>query len=304
MKIKNIRILLVVLFFGITQAAVSAQTGTPEPENANENRIVVRSGAGVLPVLPLMFDPVTTADLFNEKAVKNSPLAAEFQSETVRILPDNSPQLVSRVTTLVYRDKDGRTRREQKVPTTSAAGQPTGAGGTVSGSVNLAIEIYDPISGYGYTLYPATRTAVRYKQPEGLQRAAHVWDKIPQDIEITSKDRYSNNQTKTYKIAPPVIETLAGQSIQGVQVLGKRFTSKIPMNAIGNDLEVETVHEVWYAPGLKMLVKSSTSNAQSGEHTFQLTRLSRADQPAALFQVPADYRVVEMGAPLTQTSPN
>lgn len=289
---------LVALFFGIAQAAASAQTGTPEPDNVTDNRIIVRSDSGILPVLPLMFDPVTTADLFNEKVVKNSPLAAEFQSQTVRILPNNTSQVVSRLATLVYRDRDGRTRREQRI---QGAGTGQNGGATAA---NPAIEIYDPVTGYGYILYPATRTAVRYKQPESSQRAAGVWDKVPQEIEISSNDRYSNNQNKTYKIAPPQIEILGSQQVHGVQAIGKRFIAKIPMNAIGNDLEVETAHEVWYAPSLKMLIKSSTRNPQAGEHTFQLTNISRVDQPASLFQIPADYRVIEMGAPLTEASPN
>jgi hypothetical protein len=297
MKIKNNRILLAALFFGIAQTGASAQTGTPEPDNVTDNRIIVRSDAGILPVLPLMFDPVTTADLFNEKVVKNSPLAAEFQSQTVRILPgnisqNNTSQLVSRVTTLLYRDKDGRTRREQKVEIT---GTPT---------TNPAIEIYDSVSGFGYTLYPATRTAYRYKKPADQQRAAAVWDKVPQSIEIASSDRDSDNQTTQYKIDPPRIEALGNRTIHGAQAIGKRFTVKIPMNAVGNPLETETVHDVWYAPQLKMLIQSSTKNPHQGEHTFQMTSLSQTEPSASLFRVPSDYKIIEMGALITDTPPN
>jgi hypothetical protein len=296
MRIKNNRILLAALFFGIAQMAASAQTATPEPDNVTDNRIIVRSDAGILPVLPLMFDPVTTAELFNEKVVKNSSFSAEFQSETVRLLPgnisqNNTSQLVSRVTTLLYRDKDGRVRREKKVEIT---GTPT---------TNPAIEIYDSVLGYGYTLYPATRTAYRYKKPADQLRAAAVWDKVPQTIEITSSDRGSDNQTTQYKLDPPSIEALGSRAIHGAQAIGKRFTVKIPMNAVGNPLETETVHEVWYAPQLKMLIQSSTKNPHQGEHTFQMTSLSQTEPSASLFRVPSDYKIIEMGALITDTPP-
>ena len=300
MKIKNNRILLLAPLFGFTLAAALAQTGSPAPDNVSSGRMMVRSDAGSLPVLPQMFDPATTADLFNDKVVKNSPLAAEFQSETVRLLPNNTTQVANRVTTLVYRDKDGRTRREQRVQGANATSGQTG--GTTT--ANPSIEIYDAVAGFGYTLYAATKTAVRYKLPANAQRPAHVWDRVPQNTELLSNDRYAINQTRRYQIAPPAIEMLGTQLIFGAQAIGKRFTTKIPANAMGNDLEIETVHEAWYSPELKMLVKSGTRNPKTGEHSFQMTKLTRADQPLSLFQVPADYRIVEMGARLTGTSPN
>ena len=298
MKIKNKRVFLLAPLFGFSLAAALAQTGSPVPDNVRSNRMMVRSDAGSLPILPMMFDPATTADLFNDKVVKNSPLSAEFHSETVRLLPNNTLQVTNRVTTLVYRDKDGRTRRARKVQGTGAGNQ------TPETTANPSIEIYDAVAGYGYTLYPATKTAVRYKLPANAQRPAHVWDRVPQNTELFSNDRYATNQTRRYQIAPPAVEMLGSQSILGAQAIGKRFTSKIPANAMGNDLEIQTVHEAWYSPELKMLVKSGTKNPQAGEHTFQLTKLTRTDQPATLFQVPADYRVVEMGARVTGTSPN
>jgi len=295
-------ILLALLLFAASTQAASAQTSSGS--SADESRIIVRSDAGVLPVLPLMFDPVTTADLFNEKVVKNSPLAAEFQSQTVQILSgntfqNNTSQVVNRLTILVYRDKDGRTRREQTI---HATGQTLGTSGTAA--TGPAIEIYDPVAGYGYTLYPATRTAFRYKKPADQQKPAAVWDKTPQTIEIISSDRNSDTQTTSYKLAPPRIEALGNQTIQGMQAIGKRFISVIPMNAVGNPLETETVHEVWYAPHLKMLIQSSTKNPKMGEHTFQMTRISQAEPAATLFRVPADYKVTEMGALITGTPPD
>lgn len=288
-------ILLLLLSFAISAEAVSAQTSSEN--DSEELNIIVRADGGVLPVLPLMFDPVTSAELFNEKVFKNSPFSAEFQSETVRTSrndtsQNNTSQIVSRVTTLLYRDKDGRTRREKKVETTGTT------------ATNPAIEIYDPVSGYGYTLYPATRTAYRYQKPADQQTPAAVWDKIPQTLEIISSNGNSDNQTMQYKLEPPRVEALGSRMIHGAQAVGKRFTLKIPMKAAGNPLDAETVHEVWYAPQLKMLVQSSTKNSHKGEHTFRVTRLDQTEPAASFFRVPADYKIIEMGALITGAPPS
>jgi hypothetical protein len=66
----------------VLAAATSApaQTGN-SPENGGGSRTAVRSDAGVAPIFPQMFEPVATAGLFDDKLVKNQPVAAVFESE-------------------------------------------------------------------------------------------------------------------------------------------------------------------------------------------------------------------------------
>lgn len=295
MKRKNNFILLAALSLGLGLVAVIAQTVTTSvPGNITAGGIAVRTDDGILPVLPQTFQPVTAAQFFNDKAVKNQPLAAEFQSATVQPL-ENGANQTTRQTMLVYRDKDGRMRVEQNLPITTGA--PASAAGTTgAGAANATVEIYDPVAGFGYTLNAATRTAYRYKLSDKPEAAAPLWDKIPQTIEISSADKYDNNKNKTYKLDKPITDNLGKQTILGIEAHGKRHTVKIPMNAVGNDAETETVHEAWYSNQLKMLVKSSTINALLGEHSFSMTKLARADQPLSLFQVPTNYTTVQMGA--------
>jgi len=51
---------------------------------------------------------------------------------------------------------------------------------------------------------------------------------------------------------------------------------------------------------LKMVVLSKNSDPRSGESTTRLTNISRAEPDPSLFQIPADYEVVEPQTPVKQ----
>ena len=71
------------------------------------------------------------------------------------------------------------------------------------------------------------------------------------------------------------------------------MTSTIEAGAIGNDRPIQSVSESWYSPELQTLIKSVHTDPRTGEETFQLTNVSRVEQPAYLFQIPAGYQAVE-----------
>jgi hypothetical protein len=71
----------------------------------------------------------------------------------------------------------------------------------------------------------------------------------------------------------------------------------IPAGAIGNLAPVEIVSERWYSPDLQTVVYSRRSDPRFGETTYRLTNIIRAEPPAELFQVPADYKVEEPKLP-------
>jgi hypothetical protein len=90
-------------------------------------------------------------------------------------------------------------------------------------------------------------------------------------------------------------EDLGKQSVSGVLVAGKRTTTVIPTNEIGNDRPITITHEEWYSPDLKLVVKSSDSDPRSGERTMELEGLTRGDPDPALFRVPEGYTVRDAG---------
>jgi hypothetical protein len=74
---------------------------------------------------------------------------------------------------------------------------------------------------------------------------------------------------------------------------GKRTSLTIPIGEIGNDRQIQVTGETWYSSDLQMLVKSSNSDPRFGDTTFELININRVEPDPSIFQVPADYTVVD-----------
>jgi TonB family protein len=90
-------------------------------------------------------------------------------------------------------------------------------------------------------------------------------------------------------------ESLGKQMIEGIECEGTRIVTTIPAGAIGNERPLETVREQWFAPELKMIILSKTTDPRFGESTYRLTNINRSEPDATLFQVPTDYTIKEDG---------
>ncbi len=90
-------------------------------------------------------------------------------------------------------------------------------------------------------------------------------------------------------------ESLGKQTMEGVEVEGKRTVTTIPVGAIGNERPIEIVAESWYSPELQTTIMSKRTDPTSGETTYRLTNIRRGDPDASLFQVPSDYTIKEGG---------
>jgi hypothetical protein len=78
-------------------------------------------------------------------------------------------------------------------------------------------------------------------------------------------------------------------------LLRKRVVTRtIPAGKIGNAQAIQTVHETWTSPDLKIPVIVKTSDPRTGTTTRQLTNITRAEPDPALFQVPSDYTVTHV----------
>jgi hypothetical protein len=89
-----------------------------------------------------------------------------------------------------------------------------------------------------------------------------------------------------------VTEDLPPQNIEGVYATGRRTTRTIPAGQIGNDKDIVVMEEVWYSPDLQMNVMTKHSDPRTGENTYRLTNINRAEPDPSLFQVPPDYTVI------------
>ena len=74
-----------------------------------------------------------------------------------------------------------------------------------------------------------------------------------------------------------------------------RTTVTIPAGQIGNERPIEIVSERWFSPDLKVLVMSRQSDPRFGETTYRLTNVTRVDPPPQLFEIPADFKIVDGG---------
>src|SRR6266550_2370295 len=135
------------------------QKETPAPATAPEVRVNTLSGQlEKVPLLPgaNTFSFVNSEFAFDGKPIKGSPYSAEAVTETTQILGDGN-RIVNRSTATLYRDGEGRTRREQTLKS---------IGGVTSGALPLqTITISDPVAGVSYSLDPGNRTA--QKRPMG-----------------------------------------------------------------------------------------------------------------------------------------
>jgi hypothetical protein len=86
-----------------------------------------------------------------------------------------------------------------------------------------------------------------------------------------------------------VTTSLGSRDFDRVRADGARTTWTIAAGRIGNDKPIEVVSERWYSPDLLLVVSSRYFDPRSGETTYRLTNLKRAEPDAALFQVPEDY---------------
>jgi hypothetical protein len=270
---------------------------------------------------------------FGGKVVKGAPYSAEAVTETVQTLADGN-RIVNKMTTQIYRDSEGRTRREQTLK---------GLGVIGTGEEPLqTIFINDPVAGVTYALDSRTHTAhksvpFRFEWstkpgapgPEGerfefkVAPGAGAGNMImtapagapPQGgvrVAAAGAAEYGVRaegvasyvfKTRTGSSANEVKEQLGKQLIEGIEAEGTRTTVTIPAGEIGNERPIEIVSERWYSPELQLVVMTRHSDPRSGETTYKLTNVSRTEPAKSLFEVPPGFTVKEATHPQPAIAP-
>ncbi len=249
------------------------------------------------------------------KSVKGAPYSAEAVNETTQVLADGN-RIVRRNTTKLYRDGEGRERREESMSRPgSAQAEPA-----------RTVFITDPVANASYTLDTNKRTA--HKMPMAnrvyfnadtpgaggvaggmvLPRiavattgasAAHTMEIGDSTVTVHTGAatavaggrggamRTSSNQ------APSKVEQLGKQMFDGVEAEGTRTTITIPAGQVGNERPIEIVSERWYSKDLQMTIMTKHSDPRSGETVYKLTNITRNEPLRSLFEVPPDYTSIE-----------
>jgi hypothetical protein len=245
-----------------------------------------------------------------EKSVKGAPYSADTIVESSQTLADGN-HIARKTTGRVYRDGEGRTRREED---------------RQDGSVGVSIS--DPIAGVAYSLDPATKTAWKTgtaaagaimekleasqveakRELDGQQRkleaekAAASRERVGpgnphvteprENVVVTTEGGFVTMRGGLYKVSDAPLEH---KTIEGVAVEGRKTTSTIPAGKVGNEQPITITSEEWSSPDLKVLVLTKHADPRMGESSYRLLNIIRAEPDRSLFMVPPDYTVKETG---------
>jgi hypothetical protein len=270
-------------------------------------------------------EPPTTANVelkvpIEARTLKGAPYSAEIVNDYMQVFADGN-RIVQHSTGRVYRDRDGRVRREED----RASGSPS-------------ISIVDPVAGVSYSLDPESRVA--WKTPGAA--GATIMNKLyAAKVEAGLKSRRTEDgdagaekvtvgagaiaemrlkeeaaakqraETVTFESNGGVVgfrrssgiaqhsekqEALAPRIVEGVRLEGRRITTTIPAGAIGNEWPITSSSEEWTSPELQVLVLTDRKDPRNGDSTYRLTHIVRDEPAASLFQVPSDYTIKETRA--------
>jgi hypothetical protein len=241
-------------------------------------------------------------ELVGGAPVKSAPYSAEAVTENVQALADGN-RIVHKTTALVYRDSQGRERREQSLP---AIG-PFAAQGTPLKTIFIS----DPVAGVNYSLdiqnkiaikipHPAVASAKPSDLPAPPKEGAQVFIRHFEGPAPVAGVATAAPQVMLFRQNPgdkttPQSEVLGSKVVEGISADGTRHTITIPAGQIGNEKPIEIVDEMWRSPELQVTVQSTHSDPRMGTTTYSLKNVSRAEPAATLFQVPPDYTIKEPG---------
>ena len=248
----NPRILVVGLCWLLLSAGLGAQIKVPFSQGRGQGV------GGRATVMPDQAGMLAIEPLEATRPVTGAPYKAEAVTETSQLLADGNT-IERRTSAVIARDSKGRIRREQQALALGAL--------LVDGPL---ITITDPAARTHVTLDRERKVAVRITLlPEGA---------------LPAPAGASDGAMVTE-------ETLGERHIEGVRAEGTRTTMTIPTNAIGNRGPITAVSERWFSPELQTVVLARRSDPRFGETVYRLVNIVRAEPPAALFEIPAEYRI-------------
>lgn len=297
----------------LSSSAISAQEKTPAPDRDLHQRIMVEKieHEGLMQGLPHPPPPggdfvfIASEMSFGGKLVKGAPYSAEAITESTQTLSDGN-RIVHKSNSSVYRDSEGRTRREQTLRSIGPFANGDGPSQT--------IHISDPVAAVSYILDPRAQVARKmppmrfkfeYKVPPPAGEPAGADVKKPFRIQLHADGAMDKKMTEA-GVAMGLLdksnpnsrtESLGKQNIGGVEAEGTKTTVTIPAGEIGNERPIEIVSERWYSPELQIVVMSRHTDPRFGENTYRLNNIDRSEPARSLFEVPAGYKIEESPTP-------
>ena len=318
-------------------ATLTAQTQATQ-DNHKEVHVIV-NGVGVSQSgMPDTMTFVANQFHFDAKPIVNAPYSAESVTESAQVLTDGN-RISRKTTAAVYRDGQGRTRREESLP--AMGSEPS----------KKMIFINDPVAKVSYILDPDKKTARKIPIGNGnfsfaaansskttmSQSSQAVSTKITMDSNgeyvMEKRTRQPNGEetverktgaeakaevSKMNLPIPPTpptppgamsqhqavqihtasstnskVDQLGKRTIEGLECTGVKTTMTLAAGTIGNERAIDTIQETWTSADLQTAIQTRRSDPRSGDTTFKLTNVRRAEPSKNLFEVPSDYKIEE-----------
>jgi hypothetical protein len=272
-KSASLRAISTWLFFGLLLVALSslaaAQSDAPPPPPPPMAGAMMIQGPG--PGGPGMMFHQEFGEGLENKVVTGVPLSGDLVVTRDTTLADGN-RIHTQNTTKVYRDADGRVRREIGFELNTPA---TGA------AKRSMIVITDPVAGKRYVLNPQNKTA--HVMP--LHPPKHGQGPPPPPPDGEASGHWAKHDDSNVNR-----EQLGSKTINGLQAEGTRVTRTIPAGKIGNENPIQVVTERWVSTDLQLPLTTTHTDPMMGTVTTNLTNINRAAPDASLFQVPSDYK--------------
>jgi hypothetical protein len=261
------------------------------------------------------------------QTVKGMPYSAQVVSENIQTLADGN-RIVQKRTGRIYRDGEGRIRREDDRPSGFAAITITDPATRISYQLNTETKVALQTVALGIARgggrgEPGGEFAQRVAEARKAVDAAATGDRVAEIKKVERLADLANADAKKVeqlveaaKVAAArgqltaaandragrgrvneqsVEEKLQDRAFGQVFASGSRRTTTIAAGAIGNEQPIKIVSEEWYAPDLQLLVMTDRNDPRSGRSTYQLLNVERGEPDPSLFQVPADYTIRGIG---------
>ncbi|HEY4879680.1 MAG TPA: hypothetical protein VIH97_11185 [Candidatus Acidoferrales bacterium] len=200
--------------------------------------------------------------------VPNVPMTAVVEVQSTQMLDDGTS--VSKKTfNNIARDSQGRIYNERR------ALEPDSFDGTPP---IISMHIYDPSTKLNTFMEVDTR----------LARQSVRLETTPALVLAQSRPSVAPVNRPGYQE-----QDLGTESMENVVVHGLRKTRTIPANASGTGKPVVVTDEYWYSEELHLNMLVKHDDPRTGQQTVAVTQVNRSEPSPSMFEIPADYKIVD-----------
>jgi hypothetical protein len=202
--------------------------------------------------------------------VPNVPLTAVAELESTQVLDDGS-SVGKKTFNNIARDSQGRIYNERRsmVPATSNATPEL-----------ISFHIFDPTTRLNTFLNPDTHLAHQTVFQERALAQAMTASQGQGSVVAVNRAGYQE-------------QDLGTESMENVVVHGTRKTRTVSAASSGTGKPVIVADEYWYSDELRLNMLVKHDDPRTGLQTVTITKVDRSEPPAATFEIPADYKIVD-----------